>query len=129
MINRYGDHAANERTFLAWVRTAIAVMALGFLVEKFELFLEVAARSPAGRPPSVAGQVAGNVAGLLLILLGGGMMVVAALRFRRVARDIEDAEVRPATGTRMDVALVLLLVGLGATLFAYLLYTVLPHLG
>ena len=30
MIERYGDHAANERTFLAWVRTAIAVMAFGF---------------------------------------------------------------------------------------------------
>jgi putative membrane protein len=27
MIKRYSDHAANERTFLAWVRTAIAVMA------------------------------------------------------------------------------------------------------
>ena len=27
MIKNYSDHAANERTFLAWVRTAIAVMA------------------------------------------------------------------------------------------------------
>ena len=40
MISRYSDHAANERTYLAWVRTAIAVMAFGFLVEKFDLFLE-----------------------------------------------------------------------------------------
>ena len=31
MIERYSDHAANERTFLAWVRTAIAIMAFGFL--------------------------------------------------------------------------------------------------
>jgi len=29
MIKRYSDHAANERTFLAWVRTAIAVMHSG----------------------------------------------------------------------------------------------------
>jgi putative membrane protein len=29
MIERYSDHAANERTFLAWVRTALAVMAFG----------------------------------------------------------------------------------------------------
>jgi putative membrane protein len=47
MIKRYSDHAANERTFLAWVRTAIAVMAFGFIVEKFDLFLEVAAPSSA----------------------------------------------------------------------------------
>ena len=33
MIERFRDHAANERTFLAWVRTAIAMMAFGFLVE------------------------------------------------------------------------------------------------
>jgi putative membrane protein len=31
MIERYSDHAANERTFLAWVRTSIAIMAFGFL--------------------------------------------------------------------------------------------------
>ncbi len=31
MIQRFSDHSANERTFLAWVRTAIAMMAFGFL--------------------------------------------------------------------------------------------------
>jgi inner membrane protein YidH len=49
MIKNFSDHAANERTFLAGVRTAIAVMAFGFLVEKFDLFLELAAPSLAGR--------------------------------------------------------------------------------
>ena len=42
MIRNFSDHSATERTFLAWVRTAIAVMAFGFLAEKFDLFLEVA---------------------------------------------------------------------------------------
>jgi putative membrane protein len=84
MINRYSDHAANERTFLAWIRTAIAVMAFGFLVEKFDLFLEVAARSLVGQPPSATSQFVGNFAGLLLIALGGIMMIVATVRFRQV---------------------------------------------
>ena len=44
MIKRHSDHAANERTFLAWVRTAIAVMAFGFVIEKFDLFLQPAYR-------------------------------------------------------------------------------------
>ena len=34
------DHMANERTFLAWVRTSIAIMAFGFVVEKFALFIK-----------------------------------------------------------------------------------------
>ena len=49
MIKRYSDHAANERTFLAWVRTAIAVMAFGFLIERFDLFLRYIAPQAAQR--------------------------------------------------------------------------------
>jgi putative membrane protein len=70
MIERYNDHAANERTFLAWVRTAIAIMAFGFLVEKFDLFLEIAGKSLAGRTLSVGGQLVGNIAGLLARISG-----------------------------------------------------------
>ena len=43
MIRGYSDHAANERTFLAWVRTGIAVIAFGFVIEKFNLFLQTMA--------------------------------------------------------------------------------------
>jgi hypothetical protein len=56
MIKNFGDHSANERTFLAWVRTAIVVMAFGFLAEKFDLFLEFAAPSLAGRTLSLPGR-------------------------------------------------------------------------
>jgi len=124
LISRYSDHAANERTFLAWVRTAIAVMAFGFLVEKFDLFLEITARSLGGRPPSFLTQTAGNISGLLLILLGGAMIVISILRYRRTSRDIDAAEVRVVSGTTMDTTLVLLLLGLGGVLFVFLLYTV-----
>lgn len=34
------DHMANERTFLAWIRTSIGIMAFGFVVEKFALFIK-----------------------------------------------------------------------------------------
>jgi len=128
VINRYSDHAANERTFLAWVRTAIAVMAFGFLVEKFDLFLEVAARSLSGRQPSVTSQLVGDVTGLLLILLGGAMMVIATLRFRQITRDIDAEQVQAVRGTGLDITLVLLILGLGGTLFAYLLFTVVRRL-
>lgn len=128
MIERYSDHAANERTFLAWVRTAIAIMAFGFLVEKFDLFLEIATQSLAGRPLSPGGQLVGNIAGLLLILLGGVVMVLATMRFRKTALDIASKEVRPGTGARIDVVLAGLLVLLGAALFVYLFYTVVRRL-
>jgi putative membrane protein len=120
MIRNFGDHSANERTFLAWVRTAIAVMAFGFLVEKFDLFLEIAAPSLAGRTLNLPGQKFGNVAGLALIILGVAMVAIAALRFIATARDIDSAEPRPGTGSRFDLALAVLLVLLGCGLVLYL---------
>lgn len=128
MIEHYSDHAANERTFLAWVRTAVAVMAFGFLVEKFDLFLEIAGKSLTGHRLSPGGQIVGNIAGLALILLGGAMMMLAAVRFRRTAQKIDDPGVHAGSGTRLDVALAALLTLLGGVLFFYLLYTVLRRL-
>ena len=128
MIERYTDHAANERTFLAWVRTSIAIMAFGFLVEKFDLFLEFASKSVEARMPSVGGQLVGNIAGLLLIALGGAVMVLAIIRFRHTALDIDSAETRPGSGDRMDVILGVLLVFLGAALFVYLSYTLISRI-
>jgi putative membrane protein len=128
MIERYSDHAANERTFLAWVRTSIAIMAFGFLVEKFDLFLEFASKSIAARMPSVGGQLVGNIAGLLLIALGGATMVLAIIRFRQTGLDIDSAATRPGSGDRMDVILAALLVILGAALFVYLSYTLISQI-
>ena len=128
MIQRYSDHAANERTFLAWVRTSIAIMAFGFLVEKFDLFLAIADKSLAGRTSSAIGQIIGDGAGLLLILLGGAVMVLATIRFRKTAWDIDRSETLSGSGTRLDLVLAGLLTLLGAALFVYLSYTVIERL-
>src|SRR6202012_4941228 len=37
---RVSDHLANERTFLAWIRTSIGIMAFGFVVVRFSLFVK-----------------------------------------------------------------------------------------
>ena len=124
MIRNFADHAANERTFLAWVRTAIAVMAFGFLVAKFDLFLKIAAQSLArnGRVPAVPGGGFGGVAGMVLIAAGTLMVAVAALRFLRTRRAIEQAEVSRG-GARTDLALAGILVLLGIALVLYLMQT------
>jgi putative membrane protein len=123
MIERYSDHAANERTFLAWVRTAIAIMAFGFLVQKFDLFLRIANQSLDARSTSAGSQIVGNIAGLLLIVLGGVVMALAAIRFRKTTRDIDSKEVQPGPGEGLDITLVSLLLLLGTILFVYLVYT------
>jgi putative membrane protein len=100
MIRNFSDHSANERTFLAWVRTSIAVMAFGFLVEKFDLFLEFGAPALAGRTLSLPGQKFGNIAGLAFIILGTAMVGIAAAHFVITAKNIYRPR-RPAPGNRI----------------------------
>jgi putative membrane protein len=126
MIKRYSDHAANERTFLAWVRTAIAVMAFGFLIERFDLFIRFAAPQLAQQQLSPHGQVFANVAGLIFIVLGVVMIIVAGVRFVRTGKDIESETDVPSPGERFDLALAVLLGLLGAALFLYMSRAVLP---
>src|SRR5258708_21832465 len=40
MIANYTNHAANERTFLAWIRTGLAVAAFGFFLIKLNVFVD-----------------------------------------------------------------------------------------
>jgi putative membrane protein len=128
MIKRYSDHAANERTFLAWVRTAIAVMAFGFVIERFDLFLQLAAPQLALRQAAPHSQAFANMAGLAFIGIGVVMVVIAGLRFRKTAKDIESEDAVPSPGERFDLALAALIGLLGVALFLYLSRAVLPAL-
>jgi putative membrane protein len=127
MIRNLGDHSANERTFLAWVRTSVAIMAFGFLVEKFDLFLAVAAQTldPSMHLPN---RRFGNIVGLILIILGTAMIGIATLRFRRTAKAIDSADAQPLLSLRVDIALASLLFLLGFSLFLYLAHALLTNL-
>lgn len=126
MIKRYSDHAANERTFLAWVRTAVAIMAFGFVIEKFDLFLVALAPQAALKQIAPHGQKFANAAGLAFIAIGVVMIVIAGIRFTGTAKAIEAEGTLPSPGERFDLALAALVGLLGAALFLYMASAVLP---
>jgi putative membrane protein len=79
--NLVRDRLANERTFLAWLRTAIAIISLGFVVARFDIFLRELARA-SGQVNQEVGRSALTVPlGVLLVLAGPVIIVVAALRY------------------------------------------------
>lgn len=119
-IKSFTDHAANERTFLAWVRTGIAIMAFGFLVERFDIFLKIAAATLGERTHGLVGQAFGNVAGLGLIVAGAMLIFLAGLRFRKIGRAIASQVEQPSPGMRLDFMLSAMLVILGMALVVYL---------
>ena len=119
MIKRYSDHAANERTFLAWARTAIAVMAFGFLMERFDLFLRYTA--PLGqRHLGPHSETFSNWGGFAFIVLGIAMIVLAGWRFAKTAKDIDSGDEVATPGERFDVVLAVLIGLLGVSLALYM---------
>lgn len=105
------DHLANERTFLAWIRTSLAVIGLGFAVAKFGTWL----REIAGQPAHLAEASRSSrsfAVGLMMISTGGLFAIIAALRHRAVARQIEQGKVRSAGSTVTVVTLIIVILAI-----------------
>lgn len=114
MIERYSDHAANERTFLAWVRTGIAIIAFGFVVEKFNLFVRTLAEANSinGDSHLRAARLSGSFShdeGLILILVGIITISVSLVRFIRTSRLLEDTQIHSGVSSRSEIALTVVL--------------------
>ena len=122
-IRNFTDHAANERTFLAWVRTAIALMGFGFVVERFDLLLRATPIVVASPSTSSHNLRLGEAAGLALMAAGLIVLIVSLARFVAVARLIDDPTEQRGPGPRFDVALASLLFVVGAALFGYLAFS------
>jgi putative membrane protein len=92
---------AAERTLLAWQRSAIALMGFGFVVERFGLFLQMAAHQPLAA--SQRGFSLGL--GVLLLVLGAAVALISARQFRQVAKSLDPAVVPPGYWTHVGVGL------------------------
>ena len=119
MIHGYSDHAANERTFLSWVRTGIAVIAFGFVIEKFNIFMRSLANAAAGSGAAqqiplarISGPL-GREQGFALIAGGAVLIAVATYRFVRTTKLLDDPELHAANSIRTELVFsAVLLLGL-----------------
>jgi putative membrane protein len=125
MIKNFSDHAANERTFLAWLRTGLAIAAFGFVIEKFNLFIAMMAESvpsssaAAGALDRVFGPV-GRHGGVVLMIIGVVIIAMSGVRFVKATHEIDSAEIRSMSGVRIEIVLSGLLAVLAAGLCVYL---------
>ncbi|HXY53484.1 MAG TPA: DUF202 domain-containing protein [Nitrospirota bacterium] len=109
-------HMANERTFLAWIRTSIAVMAFGFVVEKFSLFVKQMAyyMGKQATPPAPGYS---SLIGILLVGLGMLMGVLAFIRYKKVERQIDDDTYVPSPVLSVLLAMSVIVIGLFLLLY------------
>jgi len=100
-------HLANERTYLAWLRTGIATIGLGFVVAKFGLTARTLFFS--------------TVTGILIVAIGGSMELLALRRFMKNQGRIRLGNYEPSTGTELILSSSIFLIAI--LLIAYMFLT------
>src|SRR5450756_2546110 len=117
-------HMANERTFLAWIRTSIGIMAFGFVVEKFALFIKQMslilgkANIENALPPSHGYSA---IVGIFLVGLGTLMGLLAFIRYKKVEKQIDADTYEPSS--ILDILLTISVLAVGIFLVMYLIHS------
>ena len=105
MITKYTDHAANERTFLAWIRTGLAVVAFGFFLVKLNVLVDAVGDGTLPRLAEDAGTFVANAAryvGLAMVVIGVAVIARSSTGFERTRRAIDSDEVIRIPHSRVE---------------------------
>lgn len=116
--NRARDHLANERTFLAWVRTSVAIVVFGFAIGRFAIAMR--------QLTEFQGHASRNTGlsvwlGMSAMLAGVIMAVAGLVRYRKTRAQLEAGAFEPA-GFVVDLVAILTVL-FGLALAGYLIYT------
>jgi putative membrane protein len=119
MIKRFTDLAANERTYLAWIRTAIGLMAFGFLIEKFDLFFRMISEA-LNAPIHLALSSAAEIIGIVMMIVSILVVIGASARYIYARKNILADEECQYGARKLDLALAGLLIIVALFLVAYI---------
>lgn len=111
---------AAERTFLAWIRTGLGLMGVGFAVSRFGLFLREMRASEIHAPVHSTGLSV--YSGVALVALGVIVNITAAMEHIRTTRQLRDGVWIAGRVSASAVMLALILAAVGVGMSAYLLY-------
>jgi len=112
---------AAERTLLAWVRTGLTIMAFGFVVARFGLFLRLLATQQPGVVQNVeTHHGVSNIVGILLVIVGIACFVLGAIQHKSYVSTLPPADVPRSHNAVYPVTLSLFLAALGVVLAVYL---------
>lgn len=104
MIVNFENHASNERTFLAWVRTAVAIVGFGLAAARL------------GNQPATPWSE------MLMLGAGAAVILLAWARMQHVRKRIDNPDRLPDDSSRAELFLLLLIVALFVLLGSFVLH-------
>lgn len=117
------DHLANERTFLAWIRTSIGIMAFGFVLEKFSLFIKQVSffltREGHAISPDLSSehQSFSSAFGIFLIGFGALIALLAFIKYKKTTRQIEKNDYIYSSALASIVTACIVIIGIFLTIY------------
>lgn len=94
-VDRQREHQANERTFLAWLRTSLALIGFGFAIARFSLFLHQLQATMNPQTVATPSFFNSETLGVSLVITGIGIIALAVWRYNQVFWQIERSDYRP----------------------------------
>ena len=119
---RLQQYLANQRTFLSWVRTSIALIGLGFAIERFGIFLQqfrmIADPSQAGKLPITTTHEYSALVGIGMIVVGTGLIFYALKNYLDNNNTIASGKYTPKNAIIYTTSVAI--IGLGIIMIIFL---------
>lgn len=112
-------YLAAERTFLAWIRTGLGLMGVGFAVARFGLFLRQIAANESHLPAHATGLSVWS--GVALVALGVTVNISSTIRHFQLVRELNSGTWVPGRVSKNAIILAILLAAVGTGMAVYLI--------
>jgi putative membrane protein len=110
-LTHLSEHLANERTYLAYLRTSVSLMSFGLAINRFSFYLEQF-REMENRKGSASVLVGSQQLGIAMMILGMALLVWASIYYNQIFQQIEAQDFRPTRSGIFVLTSLLLVVGL-----------------
>jgi len=115
------DHLANERTYLAWIRTSLGIMVFGFVVVKFALFIK---QIPLlmGKETTIHQGGYSAVMGIVIVLVGAIIAILSFFRYKQTEKQLREGQY--VHSSRLIATLTIFILLISVFLIAYLIQSI-----
>lgn len=112
------EHLANERTLLAWIRTSIGIMAFGFVVVKFSLFVKQISLL-LGKDATIPQHGYSSVIGIFIVAVGAIILVLSFVKYKRTEKQLINESFQSSSS--LIFSLTIIIIAISIILILYLI--------